>query len=100
MEPVVHFFLSMQKYEICRKIMYDNVNNSLISFSDPYVTFFNLLTSHEFCAHLQAGKVYCVNENYNANLYFAFFFQIFNLYICHSYITHMGIFVRVFSAAT
>ena len=27
--------------------MYDNVNDSLISYSDPYVTFFNLLTSHD-----------------------------------------------------
>ena len=27
--------------------MYDNVNNSLISYSDPYVTFFKVLTSHD-----------------------------------------------------
>ena len=31
----------------------------------------------KFCVHLQEGKVYCVNENYDANPHFAFFFQIF-----------------------
>ena len=27
----------------------------------------------KFCEHLQIGKVYCVNENKDVNLYFAFF---------------------------
>ena len=31
----------------------------------------------KFCVHLQVGKVYCVNENEDANPHFAFFFQIF-----------------------
>ena len=31
----------------------------------------------KFCAHLQVGKLYCVNENKDANPYFAFFFQFF-----------------------
>ena len=31
----------------------------------------------KFCVHLQVGKVYCVNENKDAYLYFAFFFQFF-----------------------
>ena len=29
----------------------------------------------KFCVHLQVGKVYCVNENKDANPYFAFFFN-------------------------
>ena len=29
----------------------------------------------KFCVHLQVGKVYSVNENKEANLHFAFFFQ-------------------------
>ena len=32
----------------------------------------------KFCVHLQVGKVYCVNENKDANPHFAFFFQFFN----------------------
>ena len=28
-----------------------------------------------FCVHLQVGKVYCVNENKDANPYFASFFK-------------------------
>ena len=31
----------------------------------------------KLCVHFQVGKVYCVNENKDANLQFAFFFQIF-----------------------
>ena len=27
----------------------------------------------KFCVHLQVGKEYCVNENKDANPYFAFF---------------------------
>ena len=41
------FLCQCKKCETFRKIMYDNVENSLISYSDPYVTFFNLLTSHD-----------------------------------------------------
>ena len=29
------------------KMIYNNVNNSLISYSNPYVTFVHLLTSHD-----------------------------------------------------
>ena len=31
----------------------------------------------KFCVHFQVGKVYCVNENKDANPYFVFFFQLF-----------------------
>ena len=55
----------------------------------------------KFCLHLQVDKVYCVNENLDANRHFAFFFQIFNFSFCHSYIIHMDIFsVNYFSATT
>ena len=50
----------------------------------------------KFCVHLQVGKVYCVNENLDANPHFAFFFQIFNFSFCHSYITHIDIFHQSF----
>ena len=29
----------------------------------------------KFCVHLQVGKVYCVNGNYDANPHFASFFN-------------------------
>ena len=38
----------------------------------------------KFCVHLQAGKVYCVNEHLDANPHFAFFFQFFIFSFCHS----------------
>ena len=54
-----------------------------------------------FCVHLQVGKVYFVNENSDANPYFAFFFQYFFFFFCHFYIIHMDIFsVKDFSATT
>ena len=31
----------------------------------------------KFCVHLQEGKVYCVNGNYDANPHFVFFFQFY-----------------------
>ena len=48
----------------------------------------------KFCVHLQVSKVYCVNENLDANPHFAFFkFSFFP-----SYITNMDIFfIKVFS---
>ena len=47
----------------------------------------------KFCVHLQEGKLYCVNENLDANPHFAFFFSIFFIFsIPHSYIIHMNIF--------
>ena len=49
----------------------------------------------KFSVHLQVGLVYCVNETKDAKAHFAFFF---NFSFCHSYIAHMDIFVRVFSA--
>ena len=55
----------------------------------------------KFCVHLQVGKVYCENENKDANPYFAFFFQFFIFSFCRSYIIHMDIcFVKDFSATT
>ena len=41
--------------------------------------------------------MYCVNENKDAKAHFGFFF---NFSFCHSYITHMDVFVRVFSTTT
>ena len=40
--------------------------------------------------------MYCVKENLGANPHFAFFFQIFNFFSCHSYITHTDIFHQSF----
>ena len=58
-------------------------------------------SAFKFCVHLQVGKVYCVNENQDANPHFVFFFQIFNFSFCHSYKIHMDIFsVKDFSATT
>ena len=49
----------------------------------------------KFCEHLHIGKVYCLNENKDVNLNFAFFS------FCRSYIKHMGFFsVKDFSATT
>ena len=48
----------------------------------------------KFNVHLHLG-LYCVNENNYAKAHFAFFF---NFSFCHSYITLMDFFVRVFSA--
>ena len=55
----------------------------------------------KICVHLQVGQVYCVNENKDANFYFALFFQFFIFSFCYSYIIHMDIFcIKDFSAAT
>ena len=56
----------------------------------------------KFCVNLQVGKVYCVNENKDANPYFAFFFQFFNLFffLSLSYITSGHFSVKDFSATT
>ena len=35
----------------------------------------------KFCVHLQDGKVYCVNENKDANPHFAFFFTNFHFFL-------------------
>ena len=35
----------------------------------------------KFRVHFQVGKVYCVNENQDANLHFAFFFQFFYFFL-------------------
>ena len=43
--------------------------------------------------HLQVGSVYCANENKDAKAHFAFF----NFSFCHSYITHMAVFLSEFS---
>ena len=45
----------------------------------------------KFCAHLQVGLVFYVNENKDAKAHFFFFF---NLSFFHSYITHMDIFCQ------
>ena len=46
----------------------------------------------KFCVHLQVGKMYCANENKDANPYFASFFQFLIFSFCRSYIIHMDIF--------
>ena len=54
----------------------------------------------KFCVHLQVGKVYCVNEKEDADLYFAFFFN-FSFLPSVAHIIHMDIFsVKDFSATT
>ena len=35
----------------------------------------------KFSVHLQEGKVYCVNENKDAEAHFAFFFQCFHFFL-------------------
>ena len=45
----------------------------------------------KFCVHLQIVKVYYVFENLDDHPHFAFFFQIFNIFYCLSYIIHMDI---------
>ena len=42
-ETEVHCLCQCKKYETHRKIMYDNVNNNLISYSDPYITFLKFI---------------------------------------------------------
>ena len=42
----------------------------------------------KFCKHLQVGKVYCVNENLDANAHFAFFFQFFLLSLLYNTYGH------------
>ena len=51
----------------------------------------------KFCVHLQVGKVYCVNENKDANSYFAFFLSIFIFSFCRSYLIYMDIFMSKIS---
>ena len=66
---------------------------SVTDFSAPFGA-----SAFKFCVHLQVGKVYCVNENKDANPYFAVFFHFFLLSL---YIIHMDIFsVKDFSATT
>ena len=55
----------------------------------------------KFCVHLQAGKVYCVNEHLDDNPLSAFFFSIFHFFLLSLLIIHMDIFsVKDFSATT
>ena len=51
----------------------------------------------KFCMHLKVGKVYCVNENKDANPYFAFFFQFFIFSFCRSYIIEWTFFLSKIS---
>ena len=51
----------------------------------------------KLCIHLEGGQVCRVKENQIAHVYFAFFFQIFNFSISHSYVMHMEIFDLGFS---
>ena len=51
----------------------------------------------KLCVPFQVGKVYCVNENKDANPHFAFFFQIFIFSFFLSYINHMDIFLSKIS---
>ena len=64
------------------------MNISVSNFSVPIgASVFN------FCVHLQVGKVFCVNENKDVKADVAFF----NFSLCHSYITHMDVFVSFLS---
>ena len=51
----------------------------------------------KFCVHLTVGKVYYVNENKDANPYFAFFFQFFIFSFCRSYIIEWTFFLSKIS---
>ena len=52
----------------------------------------------KFCVHLRVGKVYCANDNKDANPYFAFFLSFFFIFsFCRSYIIHMDIFLSKIS---
>ena len=55
----------------------------------------------KFCVHFQVGKVYRVNENKDANPYFAFFFN-FSFFPSVALILYIWTFfsVKDFSAAT
>ena len=69
---------------------------SVTDFSDPIGA-----SVFKFCVHLQEGKVYCVNENKDANPHFAFLFHFFIFSFFHSYIIHIDIFsVKDFSTTT
>ena len=48
------------------------------------------------CVHLQVGKVYCVTENKDAKVHFAFFFKFSSFSFCHSYLVHLDIFRQSF----
>ena len=50
-------------------IFFSPMEISVTDFSAPIIA-----SVFKFFVHLQVGKVYCVNENKNANSYFAFFF--------------------------
>ena len=55
----------------------------------------------KFCGHLHVGKVYCINENEDANPHFAFFFKFANFPSFAPIKKHMDIFsVKYFSATT
>ena len=51
----------------------------------------------KFYVHLKVGNVYCINENKDANPYFAFFFQFFIFSFCHSYIIEWTFFLSKIS---
>ena len=46
--------------------------NSVTDFSAPIEA-----RVFKFCIHFEGGLVYCVKENQDTNVYFAFFFQFF-----------------------
>ena len=60
---------------------------SVTDFSGPIET-----RVFKFCVHLQVGKLYCVNKNWDAYPHFASFFQFFIFSFCFSYIIHMDTF--------
>ena len=77
-------FLSLQwKFlsEISQLLLEPPVKISVSDFSAPIGA-----SVFKFCVHLKVGKVYCLNENKDANHYFAFFFQFFIFSFCRSYI--------------
>ena len=70
---------------------------SVSDFSGP-----NGASVFKFCVNLQEGKVYCVNENYEAYSHCGFFFNFSFFFFCHSYVIQMDNFFlsKDFSAPT
>ena len=54
----------------------------------------------KFCIHLQTVEVYCIKENHDAEIYFAFLLLFFFFSISHSNVMHREICVKGFSGIT
>ena len=54
-------------------------------------------TVFKFCVHLHRFDLYCVEENHNAEIYFAFFFPFYLFFfISHSNVMHSDFFFKDF----